>query len=53
VQLGRDELAGVIDLALVLATVVAVSRFHLPLVVVLGVLGPLAVWLYRPGRRRA
>jgi chromate transporter len=53
VQLGRKQLAGAIDLALVLATVVAVSGFHLPLVVVLAVLGPLAVWLYRPGRRGA
>ena len=50
VQLGRKQLAGVTDLLLVLTTVVAVSRFHLPLVVVLAVLGPLAVWLYRPAR---
>ena len=53
VQLGRKQLAGAIDLVLVLATVVAVSGFHVRLVVVLAVLGPLAVWLYRPGQRRA
>jgi chromate transporter len=53
VQLGRKQLSGVTDLLLVLATVVAVSRFHLPLVVVLAVLGPLAVWLYRPAREAA
>lgn len=48
VQLGRKQLAGVVDLGLVLATVAAVSAYHLPLIVVLGVLGPVAVWLYRP-----
>jgi len=53
VQLGRKQLAGVVDLALVLATVVAISGLRLPLLVVLGLLGPLAVWLYRPRRREA
>jgi chromate transporter len=48
VQLGRKQLAGAIDLLLMLATVVAVSHFHVRLVVVLALLGPLAVWLHRP-----
>jgi chromate transporter len=52
VQVGRTQVAGVTDLVLLLATVVAVSGFHLPLVVVLATLGPLAVWLYRPDRAR-
>jgi chromate transporter len=48
VQLGRKQLAGATDLGLVLATVVAMSGLHVPLPIVLLVLGPLAVWLYRP-----
>ncbi len=51
VQLGRREVAGSTDVAVLLATVVAVSGFHVPLPLVLLVLGPLAVWLNRPGRR--
>jgi len=50
VQLGRKQLVGVIDLLLMLATVVAVSHFHVRLVVVLAVMGPLAVWLHRPAK---
>jgi chromate transporter len=53
VQLGRKQLTGMTDLLIVLATVVAVSGFHVPLVVVLVVLGPVAVWCYRPARPRA
>jgi len=32
-----------------LLTLLAVSGFHVPLPLVLAVLGPFAVWLYRPG----
>jgi len=48
VQIGRREIAGSRDILLVLATCLAVSLFHLSLVLVLFTLGPLAVWLYRP-----
>jgi chromate transporter len=48
-QLGRAQVASLRDAAIALLTVVAVSGFHVPLPVVLAVLGPLAVWLYRPG----
>ena len=49
IQLGHKQLAKPLDLALVLATFAAVSVFRLPLYVVLLVLGPIAVWIYRPG----
>ena len=49
IQLGHKQLAKPLDLALVLATFAAVCVFRLPLYVVLLVLGPIAVWLYRPG----
>lgn len=51
VQIGRREVAGLTDVALVLATAVAVSVLHLSLVLVLATIGPLAVWLYRPRRQ--
>jgi chromate transporter len=53
IQVGRKELDGVTDVLLVLVTVLAVSVFRVPLPLVLLTVGPVAVWLYRPGGRRA
>ena len=50
-QLARREVAGVIDVLLVLVTVIAVSVLHVALPIVLAVVGAAAVWVYRPGHR--
>ncbi len=47
-QLGRKQFVRPLDLLLIAATFVAVSVFKISLVWVLLVLGPLAIWLYRP-----
>jgi chromate transporter len=49
VQLGHRQLTHWLDLTLLMATFAAVSVFHLSLVIVLLTIGPLAVWIYRPG----
>jgi len=50
-QLARREVAGVVDVLLVLVTVIAVSVLHVALPIVLAVVGMAAVWVYRPGHR--
>ena len=50
-QLARREVAGVVDVLLVLVTVIAVSVLRVPLPIVLAVVGAAAVWVYRPGHR--
>jgi chromate transporter len=50
-QLGRKQFAKPLDLAVILATFIAVSIIRVPLYAVLLVIGPAAVWLYRPGAR--
>jgi chromate transporter len=50
-QIGRRELDRVWDVVIVLVTCVSVSVFRVPLAVVLLVMGPVAVWLYRPRAR--
>jgi chromate transporter len=49
VQLGHRQFTHWLDLTLLMCTFVAVSVFHLSLLVVLLTIGPLAVWIYRPG----
>ena len=49
-RLGHKQLTHLPDLLIVLATFLAMSIFHFSLLTVLVVLGPLAVWLYRPKR---
>lgn len=49
VQLGHRQFTHWLDLSILLATFVAVSVFHFSLVLVLVVIGPIAVWFYRPG----
>ncbi len=49
VQLGHRQLGHWLDLTLVLATFAAISFFHLPLLAVLLIGSPIAIWLYRPG----
>ncbi len=47
-QLGKQQLARMPDLAIVIATFVAVSILKLSLAIVLIVIGTVAIWLYRP-----
>lgn len=52
-QLGRKVASTAVDIALVVATCLAISAFHFSLVTTLLTIGPLAVWLYRPRRGAA
>jgi len=47
-QLGRKVVGTIADIALVAATCVAISVLHLSLLTTLIIIGPLAVWWYRP-----
>ena len=49
-QIGGKQLEHLLDLALVAITVLLVSVFHVPLLVVLLTVGPVAIYLYRPHR---
>ncbi|MGA8058848.1 MAG: chromate transporter [Candidatus Binataceae bacterium] len=51
-QLGHKQFVKPLDLAIIAATFVAVSILHIPLYLVLLVIGSAAVLLYRPGARR-
>jgi chromate transporter len=50
-QLGRKQFAKPLDLAIIVATFIAVSILRIPLYVVLLVIGSAAVLLYRPGAK--
>ena len=54
VQIGRKEMHGVADVLIVLVTCLAVSELHVPLYLALLIIGPVAIWYYRPraGARR-
>ena len=47
-QIGRKELRGVADVLIAFATCLAVSELQVPLYIALLVIGPAAIWLYRP-----
>ncbi|HSI39593.1 MAG TPA: chromate transporter [Xanthobacteraceae bacterium] len=47
-QIGRKQFGRWIDVAIIVITVVMVSVLHLPLLLVLLTVGPVAVFLYRP-----
>jgi chromate transporter len=47
-QIGRKEIRGAVDVLIALATCLAVSELRVPLYLALLVIGPVAVWLYRP-----
>jgi chromate transporter len=47
-EIGHKAVRNVTDVAIALVTCISVSVLHISLVVVLVVVGPLAVWLYRP-----
>jgi chromate transporter len=47
-QIGRREMRGVADVAIAIATCLAVSELHVPLYIALLAMGPLAIWIYRP-----
>ncbi|MFZ1121804.1 MAG: chromate transporter [Candidatus Binataceae bacterium] len=51
-QLGHKQFVKPLDLAIIASTFVAVSILHIPLYLVLLVIGSAAVLLYRPGARR-
>ena len=50
-QLGHKQFVNPLDLAIIAATFVAVSILHIPLYIVLLVIGSAAVLLYRPGAK--
>jgi chromate transporter len=50
-QLGHKQFVKPLDLAIIVATFLAVSILHIPLYLVLLVIGSTAVLLYRPGAR--
>jgi chromate transporter len=52
-QLGGRQFARLPDLVIVVVTFLLVSFFHVSLVAVLLTIGPLGIWLYRPGRERS
>lgn len=47
-QIGRKQLAHVVDIIIIVVTVVMVSFLHVPLLWVLLTVGPAAVFIYRP-----
>jgi chromate transporter len=47
-QIGGKQLQHLLDLSIVAITVLLVSVFHVPLLVVLVTVGPVAIYLYRP-----
>ena len=47
-QIGGKQLQHLLDLTIVAITVMLVSVFHVPLLVVLVTVGPVAIYLYRP-----
>ncbi|MGH7906802.1 MAG: chromate transporter [Candidatus Binataceae bacterium] len=48
-QLGHRQFAQFPDIAILLITFIAVSFFHVSLILVLLIIGPIAVFIYRPG----
>jgi len=48
-QLGRKQFAQPLDLGIIVAAFAAISLLRLPLYLVLLLIAPAAVWLYRPG----
>lgn len=50
-QLGHKQFVKPLDLAIITATFVAISILHVPLYIVLVVIGSAAVLLYRPGAK--
>ncbi len=48
--LARKSLAGIVDIAFVLLTVIAVNLLHLSVLAALLVVGALAIWWHRPRR---
>ncbi|MGH7865239.1 MAG: chromate transporter [Candidatus Binataceae bacterium] len=51
-RLGRHQFTRMPDVAIVVATFILVSVLHVSLVLVLLIIGPLGIWLYRPGQNR-
>lgn len=47
-QIGAREIRGLTDVAIAVATCLAVSELRVPLYIALLAIGPLAIWLYRP-----
>jgi len=52
IQVGRKQLEHILDLSIVAATVLMISVFHISMPIVLLVLGPIAVFIYRPHPKR-
>lgn len=52
IQVGRKQLEHILDLSIVAAVILMVSVFHISLPAVLLVLGPIAIFIYRPHPKR-
>jgi chromate transporter len=50
-KLSRPVVENATDVVIALSTLIAVSYFHLSLIVVLFTIGPIAVWIYHPRRK--
>ena len=50
-KIARPVVVGVTDVAIVVVTLIAISRYHVSLVIVLLTIAPVAVWIYRPRLR--
>lgn len=52
IQVGRKQLEHVLDLSIVAATILMTNVIHISLPVILLVLGPIAIFIYRPHPKR-
>jgi chromate transporter len=52
VQVGRKQLEHVLDISIVIATILMINVFHISMPIVMLVLGPIAVFIYRPHPKR-
>lgn len=51
-QVGRKQLEHVLDVSIVIATILMINVFHISMPIVMLVLGPIAVFIYRPHPKR-
>ena len=51
-QVGRKQLEHILDISIVVATILMINVFHISMPIVMLVLGPIAVFIYRPHPKR-
>lgn len=52
IQVGRKQLEHILDISIVIATILMINVFHISMPIVLLVLGPIAIFIYRPHPKR-